>query len=162
VAILYLENNLTTQAFTAERLVALELLGAQAAISLENALLLAKEQKAARRPRRRASWPRRPERRLTFLAHELRSPLASVVLRLGALIMAAEHAESVPSDTPDARAERAQAPHRPADRPHRQPAWICRACSAAAVAGARADRSGGGDPGRGRPPGRAGQLAAAR
>jgi predicted ATPase/signal transduction histidine kinase len=99
VAILYLENNLTTQAFTAERLVALELLGAQAAISLENALLLAKEQKAREAAEEARELAEAAERRLTFLAHELRSPLASVVLRLGSLIMAAEQGQSVPSDT---------------------------------------------------------------
>ena len=40
VALLYLENDLVPGAFTPERLLALELLAAQAAISLENALLL--------------------------------------------------------------------------------------------------------------------------
>jgi PAS domain S-box-containing protein len=39
--LLYLENNLVAHAFTAERVVVLELLAAQAAISLENALLYA-------------------------------------------------------------------------------------------------------------------------
>src|SRR5205814_304901 len=39
--LLYLENNLVTQAFTPERLVVLELLASQAAISLENARLYA-------------------------------------------------------------------------------------------------------------------------
>jgi predicted ATPase/signal transduction histidine kinase len=97
VAILYLENNLTTQAFTNERLVALELLGAQAAISLENALLLAKEQKAREAAEAAREAAEGAERRLTFLAHELRSPLASVMLRLGALMMAAEERESIAS-----------------------------------------------------------------
>jgi signal transduction histidine kinase len=46
VGLLYLENNLAAGAFTPERLGALELLASQAAISLENALLLAKEQAA--------------------------------------------------------------------------------------------------------------------
>ena len=41
IAILYLENNLTTGAFTEERLEILRLLSTQAAISLENALLYA-------------------------------------------------------------------------------------------------------------------------
>jgi predicted ATPase/signal transduction histidine kinase len=99
VAILYLENNLTTQAFTAERLVTLEMLGAQAAISLENALLLAKEQKAREAAEAARETAEAAEQRLSFLAHELRSPLASVVLRLGALLMTAEQAESVPSAT---------------------------------------------------------------
>ncbi|MBZ4418354.1 ATP-binding sensor histidine kinase [Myxococcus sp. RHSTA-1-4] len=61
VAILYLENNLVSDAFTPERLATLELLATQAAISLENALLLAKEQ-AARTAAEEA------ERRAAFLA----------------------------------------------------------------------------------------------
>jgi predicted ATPase/signal transduction histidine kinase/tRNA A-37 threonylcarbamoyl transferase component Bud32 len=43
VALLYLENDLMPGAFTPERLLALELLAAQAAISLENTLLLERE-----------------------------------------------------------------------------------------------------------------------
>ncbi|AKV04351.1 Signal transduction histidine kinase CheA [Labilithrix luteola] len=43
IALLYLENDLVPGAFTPERLLALELLAAQAAISLENALLLERE-----------------------------------------------------------------------------------------------------------------------
>jgi predicted ATPase/signal transduction histidine kinase/tRNA A-37 threonylcarbamoyl transferase component Bud32 len=43
LALLYLENDLVPGAFTPERLLALELLAAQAAISLENALLLERE-----------------------------------------------------------------------------------------------------------------------
>jgi signal transduction histidine kinase len=43
VALLYLENDLVPGAFTPDRLLALELLAAQAAISLENALLLERE-----------------------------------------------------------------------------------------------------------------------
>ena len=46
VGLLYLENNLVTGAFTVEQLEVLELLAAQAAISLESALFLAKEQAA--------------------------------------------------------------------------------------------------------------------
>ena len=46
VGLLYLENNLLAGAFTPDRLVALELLATQAAISLENALLLAKNKAA--------------------------------------------------------------------------------------------------------------------
>ena len=61
VGLLYLENNLVTGAFTPERLMALSLLASQAAISLENALLLAKEQ-AARAAAEEA------ERRSAFLA----------------------------------------------------------------------------------------------
>jgi GAF domain-containing protein len=43
VALLYLENELAPGVFTADRLVALELIAAQIAISLENALLLERE-----------------------------------------------------------------------------------------------------------------------
>ena len=46
VGLLYLENDLLVGAFTPDRLAALELLATQAAISLENALLLAKEKAA--------------------------------------------------------------------------------------------------------------------
>jgi predicted ATPase/signal transduction histidine kinase/tRNA A-37 threonylcarbamoyl transferase component Bud32 len=46
VGLLYLENNLVTGTFTPERLASLSLLASQAAISLENALLLSKEQAA--------------------------------------------------------------------------------------------------------------------
>jgi predicted ATPase/signal transduction histidine kinase/tRNA A-37 threonylcarbamoyl transferase component Bud32 len=59
--LLYLENNLVPGAFTPDRLAALELLASQAAVSLENALLLAKEQ-AARQVAEAA------ERRAAFLA----------------------------------------------------------------------------------------------
>ena len=48
VALLYLENELAPGVFTPDRLVALELIAAQVAISLENALLL---ERRARRPR---------------------------------------------------------------------------------------------------------------
>lgn len=45
IGVLYLENNLTTHAFTPERVSVLELLASQAAISLENALLYAELQR---------------------------------------------------------------------------------------------------------------------
>jgi predicted ATPase/signal transduction histidine kinase len=61
VGLLYLENDLLAGAFTPGRLAGLELLATQAAISLENALLLAKEQ-AARAAAEDA------ERRAAFLA----------------------------------------------------------------------------------------------
>ena len=41
IGILYLENNLTTHAFTSDRIAVLKLLASQAAISLENAHLYA-------------------------------------------------------------------------------------------------------------------------
>ncbi len=48
VAILYLENNRTTGAFTADRLEVLRLLSAQAALSLQNALLYAQQEEYSR------------------------------------------------------------------------------------------------------------------
>ncbi|WP_437917134.1 AAA family ATPase [Sorangium sp. So ce302] len=59
VGLLYLENNLVEGAFTPERLTALSLLATQAAISLENARLLSKEQAgrtAAEAAERRAAF----------------------------------------------------------------------------------------------------------
>ena len=62
VAILYLENNLTTRAFTPARIATLDLLAAQAAISIENATLYtdleARVDQRTRRPatRRTRSW----------------------------------------------------------------------------------------------------------
>lgn len=53
VAVLYLENNLTTRAFTPERIAVLDVLASQAAISLENATLY-HELHAENRERRRA------------------------------------------------------------------------------------------------------------
>jgi signal transduction histidine kinase len=61
VGVLYLENDLLAGVFTPDRLAALELLAAQAAISLENAWLLTKEQ-AARAAAEDA------ERRAAFIA----------------------------------------------------------------------------------------------
>lgn len=59
VGLLYLENTLVASAFTPDRLAALELLATQAAISLQNAQLLAKERAeraAAEEAERRASF----------------------------------------------------------------------------------------------------------
>jgi signal transduction histidine kinase len=59
VGVLYLENDLIAGAFTRERLVALELIAAQAAISVQNASLMADEQAAraaAEEARRRAAF----------------------------------------------------------------------------------------------------------
>ncbi|WP_232537301.1 AAA family ATPase [Cystobacter fuscus] len=61
VGLLYLENNLVPGAFTHERLAALEILASQAAISLENALLLSREQSAR-------AMAELAERRSRFLA----------------------------------------------------------------------------------------------
>jgi len=59
VGLLYLENDLVAGAFTADRLAILELLASQAAISLENALLLSNERAArlaAQKAERRAAF----------------------------------------------------------------------------------------------------------
>jgi signal transduction histidine kinase len=61
IGLLYLENNLMVGAFTVEQIEVLELLAAQAAISLESAYFLAKEQ-AAREAAEAA------ERRMAFLS----------------------------------------------------------------------------------------------
>ncbi len=74
VGLLYLENALVAGAFTPERLVALELLASQAAISVENALLLSKE-RAAR------TLAEEAERRAVFLAEAERDPRRVARLR---------------------------------------------------------------------------------
>ena len=63
IGLLYLENNLVTHAFTPERVTVLELLAAQAAISLENALLYAElQQENVERQRAEASLRARDSR----------------------------------------------------------------------------------------------------
>jgi predicted ATPase/signal transduction histidine kinase/CheY-like chemotaxis protein len=94
VGILYLENNLTTNAFTTDRLEVLQLLAAQAAISLENAQLYASvEQKvkdrtlelqAANQEAERAKETSEKANRaksefLANMSHELRTPLNAVL-----------------------------------------------------------------------------------
>ncbi|MCS6792099.1 MAG: AAA family ATPase [Oscillatoriaceae bacterium SKW80] len=54
IGILYLENNLSTDVFTAERLEVLKLLSAQAAVSIENALLYQSLQESEARERQKA------------------------------------------------------------------------------------------------------------
>lgn len=55
IGIIYLENNLATNAFTSERLELLKLLTAQAAIAIENARLYTREQEQSRQLRQKAS-----------------------------------------------------------------------------------------------------------
>jgi predicted ATPase/signal transduction histidine kinase/tRNA A-37 threonylcarbamoyl transferase component Bud32 len=90
--VLYLENNLVRGAFTSELLPSLELLAAQAAISLEHALLLEREQ-AARQEAVEALRLR--EEFLTVASHELRTPMASLTLNLQTL-----QGQASPSGTP--------------------------------------------------------------
>jgi predicted ATPase/signal transduction histidine kinase/tRNA A-37 threonylcarbamoyl transferase component Bud32 len=75
VGLLYLENNLVAGAFRQDQLQVLELLAAQAAISLEHAQLLSKEQ-AARGQAVEALRLR--EEFLTVASHELRTPMTSL------------------------------------------------------------------------------------
>jgi predicted ATPase/signal transduction histidine kinase len=75
VGLLYLENGLVAGAFREDQLAVLELLSAQAAISLEHALLLSKEQ-AARTQAVEALRLR--EEFLTVASHELRTPMTSL------------------------------------------------------------------------------------
>ncbi|WP_317619310.1 AAA family ATPase [Laspinema sp. D2d] len=76
IGILYLENNLTTGAFTSNRLEVLRLLSAQAAISLENALLYASvEQKVQQRTQELNEKNTRLEQTL----HELQRTQAQLI-----------------------------------------------------------------------------------
>ncbi len=94
MGILYLENNLATGAFTAERLEVLKLVSSQAAIALENARLYAQledysrslEQKVKQRTEELAEATRQAqaasEAKSLFLAnmsHELRTPLNAIL-----------------------------------------------------------------------------------
>jgi predicted ATPase/signal transduction histidine kinase len=83
-ALLYLENDLAPGVFTAERLVALELIAAQAAISLENSLLLVKTQRAVQLR----------DQFLSVASHELRTPITSLRLTLESMVHAARSSTS--------------------------------------------------------------------
>ncbi len=72
VALLYLENNHTVSAFSQERISIIELLGTQAAISMENALLYRKAQESIRTR----------EEFLAVTSHELRTPLTPLKLQM--------------------------------------------------------------------------------
>ena len=76
VALLYLENDLAPGVFTPERLVALELIAAQAAISLENSLLLVRTQSAVNLR----------DQFLSIASHELRTPITSLKLTLESML----------------------------------------------------------------------------
>jgi len=90
IGVFYLENNLTTGAFTPERLTVLKLLSFQIAISLENALFYAQLEEArfsAEQARSAADQARLDAEaanraKSTFLAnmsHELRTPLNAIL-----------------------------------------------------------------------------------
>jgi signal transduction histidine kinase len=75
VGLLYLENSLAAGAFTPDRLTALALLAAQAAISMENALLHGEAQRAVRVR----------DEFLVVASHELRTPMTPITLSLRTL-----------------------------------------------------------------------------
>lgn len=76
VGVLYLENNLVADAFTSSKLELLEIVAAQAAISLENATLYAALQEAVGAR----------DEFLSIASHELRTPLSSMQLALQSLL----------------------------------------------------------------------------
>ncbi|WP_438008874.1 AAA family ATPase [Sorangium sp. So ce321] len=81
LGVVYLENNLTTRAFTRDRVHVLELLSGQIAIALENARLYREAQHAVRV---RDDF-------LSIASHELRTPVTSLRLGLQALIRRGDH-----------------------------------------------------------------------
>jgi len=89
VGMLYLENNLVVGAFTRERLAALELLATQAAISLENALLLRETQEALRAR----------EEFLRVASHELRTPMTSLSLAVESMRRSVQAGRALDSGT---------------------------------------------------------------
>jgi predicted ATPase/signal transduction histidine kinase len=104
IGVLYLENNLASHAFTPARIAVLELLSSQAAISLENARLYSdlvsenRERQTAEAALRDAQAELARATRLTTmgelaasLSHELRQPLAAIVMNGSAAIRWLEH-----------------------------------------------------------------------
>ncbi|MFT4925421.1 MAG: putative ATPase/signal transduction histidine kinase/DNA-binding response OmpR family regulator [Phenylobacterium sp.] len=87
VAIVYLENNLTKQAFTPQHLETLELLGSQAAVSLMNAWLYdSLEEKVRKRTEQLNSEKDKADKAnetkslfLANMSHEIRTPLTTVI-----------------------------------------------------------------------------------
>ena len=86
MGVLYLENRSLVGAFTSARLTVLELLAAQAAISLQNADALA-ETETARAAAERAVAAR--EEFLSIASHELNTPMHALVLSVEGLLEAA-------------------------------------------------------------------------
>ncbi|WP_437929370.1 AAA family ATPase [Sorangium sp. So ce291] len=81
LGVVYLENKLTTYAFTRDRVHVLELLSDQIAIALENARLYREAQRAVRVR----------DEFLSVASHELRTPVTSLRLGLQALLRRGDH-----------------------------------------------------------------------
>lgn len=92
VGVLYLENDTMASVFTAARIEVVSVLAAQAAISLENSVLLQERDRTERELRQLASDLSNESRRktefLATLAHELRNPLAPLRTGLDLMRMA--------------------------------------------------------------------------
>jgi CheY-like chemotaxis protein len=97
VGAVYLENELTAGAFTPGRLVVLELLAGQAAISLDNARLYT-DLKTALRQKDEAlvaaqAASRAKDEFLAILGHELRNPLAPILTACDLMAMRSPHVD---------------------------------------------------------------------
>jgi len=76
---IYLENDVTTGAFTADRVAVLELLAAQAIVATENAELSHREKQATELNQQLAEESAHKSRHLADMSHELRTPLNAII-----------------------------------------------------------------------------------
>lgn len=99
IGILYLENDTMARAFTATRIDVVKVVAAQAAISLENSILLLERDRTERELRQLAddlaSESQRKTEFIATLAHELRNPLAPIRTGLDLMRMAGKNPESM-------------------------------------------------------------------